>query len=565
MRFIHKIVKILLPAFLIFGAAGCDQFDLDINTDPNNPTTTRPNLLLTSIQFNLMDNLAGGMNNAQAGFVGQLSSFDNWNVGSASWNGFWNRMYSSTLKETDGLIEAASENREAGRAENPHYLGIAQLLKAYSYVTMVDLFGDVPFSEAGKGDAVPAIKTPKFDKQEDIYAECKKLVDAAIVNLNKVSGIAVQGDLIYSGDIAKWKKFANSLKFKIAMTTRLVNPAAAKTEIETLVKAGGLIGAASEDFQLQFSKTIQPDNRHPWYQGPYTGGEFTYLSSQMLVEMIEDGDPRFPFYFRRQTKKVLDPNNPTEKGTIPCTSTPGCVFAYVVANPDMIKRLYDNKGKLINPAGVDFLAGIFGRDRADPSGVPADGTFRTLPGVYPAGGFYDVTAPALPAANAAPGGGIFPALMSTHLQYYQIEAALAMGATVSATPRKLFEDALRGHITKVVNYGLATDGTRAVAPSKDTTDKYVALWLKRYDDATTDNAKLNVVMKQLWFSSWGTYYELWNAYRRTGLPTTLQQPLAPARAEPRRMPYPQIELTLNPQAASYKAVIYDKDPVFWDK
>ena len=88
MKFINKFVKLLLPAFLIFGAAGCDQFDLDINTDPNNPTTTRPNLLLTNIEFSLMDNLAGGMNDVQSGFMGQQTNADDWNLGSGTWNFF---------------------------------------------------------------------------------------------------------------------------------------------------------------------------------------------------------------------------------------------------------------------------------------------------------------------------------------------------------------------------------------------------------------------------------------------------------------------------------------------
>jgi hypothetical protein len=105
----------------------------------------------------------------------------------------------------------------------------------------------------------------------------------------------------------------------------------------------------------------------------------------------------------------------------------------------------------------------------------------------------------------------------------------------------------------------------AVAPSSDTINQYVAKWLARYDAAPDNNAKLNVVMKQMWFSSWGNATELWNAFRRTGLPTTLQEPINPVRDEPKRMPYPQQELTLNPSAAPYINVIYDRDPIFWDK
>jgi hypothetical protein len=560
MKIVKNLLKIGAVAALAWWAGACDKFDLDINTDPNNPTSTTPNLLLNSAEFALMDNLAGGINDAQHGFMGLTASFDTWDVPAPSWNFFWGNVYAGALKDIEGLIEASSADPASGRAENPHYLGIGQLLKAYTYVTLVDLFGDVPYSEALKGDAATIITNPKFDDDEMVYREMKSLVDAALVNLNKTSGVKVDGDIIYAGNINKWKAFANSLKLKMAMTTRLVDPATAKTEVETLLAAGGLLAASGDDFQLQFSKLVTPDNRHPWYIGPYTGGEFTYISSQLMFEMVDLGDPRFPFYFRRQQKKVLDPNNPTEKGTIPCTTTPGCTYGYMVSNQWVRDSLF---GSDITQAEVDFLAGMFGRDRADPAGVPADGTLRTIPGVYPCGGYYDVTAPGLPAANRAPGGGIFPALTHVNILFYRIEAALAMGANVGATPRALFEEAIRKHIAKVSAYGVATDVGNAVAPSAAAVDAYVAEWLAKYDAAPTDNAKLNVVMKQLWFCSWGSAYELWNAFRRTGLPTTLQEPIDPVRNEPKRMPYPQNETTLNPNAP--QGVVYDQDKIFWDK
>jgi hypothetical protein len=562
MKLIKNIVRTAALTGLLLSVNACNMFDLDVNTDPINPSSTTPNLLLTNAENILFANLAGGTNYAQHGFMGMMTSNDDWNVPATSWNGYWNSMYANVLKDIEGIIEASVATDE--RAENPHYLGIAQLLKAYTYVTLVDQFGDVPFSEALKGDAETAIKFPKFDKDEEVYRACRQLVEDAIVNLNKTSGVKVDGDLVYSGNITRWKKFANTFKLKMAMTTRLVNPAEAKSTVEALISAGNLISASNEDFQFQFSKTITPDNRHPWYPGPYTGGEFTYISHQMMVEMLIDGDPRFPFYFRRQQKKVLDPNNPTEKGTIPCTTTPGCTYGYVVTNQNVIDAIYTNQGKTFGDAERAFLAGIFGRDRSDPAGVPADGTLRTIPGVYPCGGYYDVAEPGLPAANKAPGGGIHPALTHVDVLYYRIEAALALGAA-TGDPRAMFEEAIRKHIAKVATYGVATDLGNAVAPSSDTINQYVAKWLARYDAAADNNAKLNVVMKQMWFSSWGNATELWNAFRRTGLPTTLQEPINPVRDEPKRMPYPQLELTLNPNASSYINVIYDRDPIFWDK
>jgi hypothetical protein len=136
---------------------------------------------------------------------------------------------------------------------------------------------------------------------------------------------------------------------------------------------------------------------------------------------------------------------------------------------------------------------------------------------------------------------------------------------VPGDPRAEFEKAIRGHITRVVNFGLAND-LNSVKPADAAVTKYVDLWLGRYDAVASNTAKLNVVMKQLWFSSYGNGFEIYNAYRRTGLPTNIQDHVeGTVRGFPLRLPYPQSELTLNPNAAEYKTVAFDKTPIFWDK
>jgi hypothetical protein len=75
-------------------------------------------------------------------------------------------------------------------------------------------------------------------------------------------------------------------------------------------------------------------------------------------------------------------------------------------------------------------------------------------------------------------------------------------------------------------------------------------------------------MKQLWFASYGSGFESFNAFRRTGLPTTLQDPAnisKPSRGFPLRLPYAQSELTSNPNAEAYKTIAFDKDKLFWIK
>ena len=515
-----------------------------------------PDLLLTQIEASILSTFAGLVGDLETfnGFMG-TQSLSLFGLTSNSYSGTWDGLYIGPLKDLEGLIAASQSS--------PYYLGIAQCLKAYTYSTMVDLWGDVPFTDAGKGDGAEKNITPKFDKDVDVYNACFALLDQAIANFAKSSPAAVNGDLMYAGSAAKWKKFANSLKLKMLITARLAIPDAA-AKIKTILDGGNVITAA-DDFTFKFSK--DPTSiRHPWYTGAYTGGGFryTYICHQPVVEMLDEEDPRFNFYFRRQTTRILNPADPADAGTIPCGRSSNCVYGYLVTSPSVIKRLYTDKGKPYEAADKAYMAGLFGRDRGDNTGIPNDGDLRLIPGVYPCGGYFDRATPAIPDANAAPGGGIFPALTSVNIDYYKLEAILKLGYTGDAAV--VFKSAMDGHIKKVLDYGMATDAANAVRPSQAVIDKYVNLWLARFNSAATADAKLAIALKQMWFSSYGNGFEFYNAFRRTGLPGTIQEHvLKPFRGYPLRLPYTQTELTLNPNAAAYKNVAFDSAPIFWKK
>ncbi len=486
--------RLVFLAILGFGVSGCSLFDLNVNENPNNPSSAAPNLLLTNSQIGLMTNLANNEGDLES-FMGLMGTqaISRYDLNNNSYTGFWDGMYSGCLKDLEGLIAATQES--------PHYLGIAQTLKAIGYASMVDMWGDVPFSEASKGDAVDKIINPKFDKDVEIYTACLDLVDAAIANFAKGSPVKVDGDLIYNGNIARWTSAAKTVKLKLLMTARKGIPNSGDA-IKALIAGGGLIASEAEDMIFRYSK--DPTSvRHPWYTGAYTGGEFdyTYICHEFMVESLIEEDPRWPFQFRRQTEVILDSNDPTQFNSQPCSGGQPCIYGYVVNNANIIKRLYTDKGLAYGDTEKKFLAGIFGRDRGDGDGIPADGGFRTIPGVYPCGGYYDVAKPGTPAANAAQGAGIFPFLTGVNTSYYLLEAMLELGAP--GDPRAEFEKAIRNHIARVVNFGMANDAANAVRPSADAITKYVNLWLDRYDAASSNTAKLNVALKQLWYSSYG--------------------------------------------------------------
>lgn len=565
-RFLKYIQRTALALGLMIVVGSCTMFDLNINTDPNNPSKADFALLLTSSQLSTLG-FFNNFNNDAHGFMGVMSSSDSYNLSNNSYNGGWNDFYSNGAKDLEEIIKAAEANTSA-----QYYLGIAQVMKAYHFGLFVDLFGDAPYSEAFAGNYEAANINPKFDAGKDIYEDLIKLCDAAIANFAKTGQATVSGDLYYGGNIASWTRLANTVKLRLLINTRLVRNNAAA--INAILTSGNYIQTAAQDFQFRYNRLANPEGRHPWFQGGYVSNpsSFTYFLHQYMYEMLLDDDPRFPFYFKRQTTSILNPNDQGQANTIPCSQASGCTYAYFVLNQDIIKALYTDKGKPFTNNDRLFLAGIFGRDRGDISGVPQDVNFRTSPGAYPAAGAYDAltynaagTLTAATTGNTAAsraGDGITPLITSWMTKYYQIEAILSGISTGNA--RQLFEAAMREQIAKVVSVGSAADAA-AIAPTTAAIDKYVNLYLKRYDEAPNDAQKLNVALKQAWFSNFGNGHEMYTAFRRTGYPNDIQKPIARFRQFPLRLPQPQQETDLN-KSAPKNPVAFDtpEAAVFWD-
>ena len=114
-----------------------------------------------------------------------------------------------------------------------HHLAIGQVIEAYTIVTLVDYFGDIPYSEAFDGSNL----NPKLDSGKDVYAAALVLLDKAIVNFNATATAEPTNDFYYGKSWSKWVKLANTIKMKIYLQTRLVD-ATAISKFNTLVSAG---------------------------------------------------------------------------------------------------------------------------------------------------------------------------------------------------------------------------------------------------------------------------------------------------------------------------------------
>ncbi len=566
-----KGAALFLSILMIFSVSSCDIFDLDVNTDPNNPSQASFELLLSNATLDASNLFAADLNDMAMGFMSLTSSFDDFNMNNGTWVSQWNLLYEGPLTDLDRIIVAATE---AGNV--PKTLGAAQVLKAYYFSLMVDLWGNVPYSEAFKGDQ--GIKAPVFDNGATIYANLLTMVDEAIANFKVTSSATLGGDLIYNGNVTRWLKAAHSLKLRLLIQSRKADPGA-NAKIKELIdlhnSADGpvLITAAADDFQFRFSKTQNPDNRHPMYIDGYAGGEaaYTYFGAKFMAEMLANRDPRTPFYFKRQTSAVLNLDDAAQRQTAPCSQRDDCVYNYFPLSNYVSNLVFGKTADALSPDEQAYLAGYFGRDRSDPSGVPNDNPIRTTVGAYPAAGLFD-DVPEAGGGNKGSGDGIFPMITSWMVRFYLIEAQIEVpGVDAGATNEALLRAALTAQIAKVFSVGTAAD-PQASADVETWPDTYD--WPVEYmesadfvDDViagyTASGNKLNYVMKQAWFANFGNGYEVYNAFRRTGYPNDLQTPLQIPRQFALRLPYAQSEVNLNSNTPS---VTYDSpnDAVFWD-
>jgi hypothetical protein len=570
MKIISKnIGKFLLSAFAVLGIASCELDDLDINTDPNSASKASLSLLLTNAQFEGLNTLAGGLNDATMGFQAINTSSDDFNFTNSSWNGTWNYLYSGPLKDLDEMVNAADPE------VNPHYLAIGQLMKSYYFTTMVDLWGDLPYSEAFKGNDPAGQNTqPKYDKGADIYADAFKLIDEAIANFAKSQAVSVKGDIIYGGNKTKWIKMANSLKLRLLINTRTSQNNTAA--IQTLITAGNLITSSADDFQLRYGALLNPDNRHPMYQSGYVGGEagYSYFGHQFMYEMLKNKDPRTPFYFKRQTTVILDPNEPTDKQTLPCSQRADCKYGYFVSSSIVTEAVFGKQPGDLTSSQSAYLAGYFGRDRSDPSGIPNDNMLRTTVGSYPAAGLFDVSASTTGGNKFGKGDGIFPIITSWMVKFYMLEAQITLGVNTSFTEAALLTSALTDQMKKVIAVGVAADSRASAAIDSWPTAyswpvtyknevNFIKSVIDAYPTTGTETQRLSAVLKQAWFANFGNGFEGYNSFRRTGLPADIQAPMQLPRQYALSLPFAQDEVNLNPNTPNK---VYDSpaSAIFWD-
>ncbi|MBL7472821.1 SusD/RagB family nutrient-binding outer membrane lipoprotein [Robertkochia sediminum] len=536
----NSFKKIGLGLVSALSFMACETLDLDITENPNalTPGQADVDFFANAIQLNYVD-FVESMGITAGQVVRQEVLFDRNYLNAfapISFNGEWNDVYRGILTNLEAMRPLAEES------ELFYHVAMGEVLAADAMITLVDFFGPVPFSEAISGDE--GNFNPAPDSGEEVYAAALALLDGAINKFNGSAAGGLQNDFFYDNDVDNWIKLANTLKMKIYLQTRLVNPNAI-SEFNAIVASGEYIDENSEDFQFFYgTNENQPDNRHPRYADDYTpSGAINYQSNWLMNNMIENGDPRLQYYFYRQVSAVpgqeIDPN----EETIDCS--------------------LETAPQHYIDGGFTFCAlpnGYWGRDHGDDSGTPPDGFLRTAAGVYPAAGnFDDGRFDPVAQGDGGQGAGITPIMLASYVDMMKAEVA-AISDPAAAKPFLI--DALNKHIEKVQSFGaLDASADATTAPDGDDVTNFLN-GIEIAFDAADNDGKWDIIGEQLIVTTYGNGLLPFNFYRRTGFPTTLQPNREPdPGAVIRSFRYPANSANNNSSITQRQNVTFQ---VFWD-
>jgi hypothetical protein len=517
---------IILLAVAALGIAGCEKW-LDVNHNPNDATNATPDLVLPGVLTNWLSDVQS-LNTTAGGWMGYWYHAGGW----SGWYSEKKYDISTNYVNLFGYYTGQLTDTKYIRTNsgtNVVYPAITNVVDAWYYSRLVDVYGDVPYSEA----CSPEITfTPKYDDGQEIYLSLVHRLNVSIAafdsavngknaSANPIYAFKNSVDVIYAGDFTKWKKFANTLKLRLVMRMSNTKTIANwKTEMDSTLAHGFITATVTGNpgYSVSSGKT------NPWY----SSYGYSY-------------------------------NN-----TLASANTQYCLNAYVnkklilLADPRLLKYFWAPSGAV--PAGT-LIATQFG----------TDGDLVVQPSVVKAGNYThmfianDYTGPTgSPLVNNG-SGHLDPSrlfLLSESL-FLQSEAAV------------------RGIITSGVAADVAyTNGiTASLASSKVIAADQVAyqaspnvLW----SAAWTTNEKIMHIINQKWIANYFlNHFESYNDYRRTGYPNPIHPgyvndptdvnfemlsyyPSGIIRRQiPRIFPFPQAEFDINKtqvQAAVDKGV-----------
>jgi hypothetical protein len=507
-------MKFKLLSFVALTAlltAGCKKSFLDVNTNPNALPTATPSFVLTNALNTSTSNLINA-NETGSYWSGQWTQSSSYILSTTTFSyqftdgdfNYWDGIYDN-LQDYQYVIDNADAN------DQPYFKGPAKVMKAYMYQALVDMYGNIPFSDALKGTSSLA---PKFDDQKAVYENLITLLDEAITDLksNEFASAFSGADIVFKGNTENWAKFANSLKLRILIHQARISgrDSYITTEINKIVTEGsGFITGSDVG----------------------SGGSSFYLATAGKTNPIYD---RWGYDANGAVRALARFPRPTK-----------FLFDVLTASNDTfrLKRLAyakggENTAKPGTSTAPEVLSNYVGVPFGIASGFTAPASSYIGPSLFVKGEF------------SRP----FILMTAAEIQFLLSEAKNRFpSVSLPENDQFYYEEGVK-------------QSFRLLGVTDATTQANTLLTSGIADaDWTASSDKLKAIATQKWIALTNfSGLEAWTEYRRTNLPLTPQASTVTSENRPLRLFYPSSEKGSNVNVAAQGAIDVFSTRLFWD-
>jgi hypothetical protein len=509
----QKLASYALSVLLLFTAVGCEKGLEDYNKNKTSPTSVDPALLLNNAVINTSFPVKSLV--FDIGIVQQMISPNggvlagaNFNQDSKDGTPIWGTYYQNVIKNTNDVM-----TRTKDLPSRANLFNMAKIFQSYCFMILTDEYGDIPYSEGGAGYSSQKF-FPKYDAQSAIYPKLiQDLTDAA--NALNPAGTVESSDILYAGNVAKWKKFAFSLLLRAGMRIAKVDATKSTAAITAAVNGGVILDNADNAYMRHDANYMQP------LGSTLNGTEAAnfYLGKPFVDQLKNSNDPRLSSIAIRYVGATSGPGQTVASGNTTAAVQIGMPIGF------------DN-GTIVGKATADGLASFYDYSQADRRRI-----LKTSAPVF----FVTASQTMLLLAEAR-----FKGIIST------------------GTAAQYFSDGIKAHMDQMVTF----DAGCAVAAAAR--DAFITA------NPLAAGTELQQINTQYWISSFLNGPEAFANFRRSGFPALTPNPYGqpsnpdvPNGTFIRRLTYPTSEQSVNTanfnEAVARQGADKLSTRIWWDK
>lgn len=507
MKTLNKYIGAILTSLFLFG---CDKGFDEMNVNPIALTAVEPSYQLNTAIVNTAP--AYGNLSYETTIVKQMITPFSGQGSAANFNqdnravaaGNWNTFYQTNIKE---LTDVIAKTKDVPARSNLY--NMARIWQAYSFMILTDTYGDIPYTQAGRS-YLEGIATPTYDSQESVYNAILSELDAGSAGLDAAKA-KVASDLLYDGDVVKWKRLGYSLLLRAAMRLSKVNPTKAAEYVAKAV-AGGVMQSNADNAIIRHNASFT----NP-IGSQLNGGQsaFFYLAEDFVSYLSKNNDPRLASIAVRYVGATSGAQQVESRAN----RTPAVQIGAPLG--------YDNT-TISSAVAAQKLASLWDYSQLDRTRMAS------------------LTA---------------PSFLITYAQTQLLLAEAAFRKWTTGDPATFYSNGIRANMQQFASYGTSS----AIADAAITT--YVQA------NPLATGKELEQINTQYWVATFLNGPESWANFRRSGFPILTPNPFpgSDLKTEPfiRRLTYTDAELNVNKvnveQAISRQGPNLLDTRIWWDK